>query len=139
MTINPHEYDVDELHAGPGPDGDDADGIVRSQQYGELAELEARAAGLHRPYLVELPETYLAEVRIFDWLEFLHEKAGFRGTLEAIRFYRSIGWVGADVADRLEEYVRSFDGEVAHAAALDSADHRLSLVYIARLASMEHG
>lgn len=136
MTINPREYDVDELRRGPGTDGDDPDGLVRSKQYGELAELDSRMADLHRPYLVELPETYLAEVRVFDWLEYLHEKTGFRGTLEAIRFYRSIGWLGADVEDRLEEYLRSFDGQADGAGRLESEDHRLSLVFIARLASM---
>ena len=136
MTINPRDYDVDELRRGGGAD---PDGIVQTTQYGELAELEARMDDLHRPYLLELPETYQAEIRVFDWLEYLHEKAGFRGTLEAIRFYRSLGWLGADVEDRLEEYLRSFDGASDEPVALDTGDHRLSLVCIARLASMTAG
>jgi len=142
MTINPSDYDLDELDsrrpaAFGKPNTDDADGIVRASQFRELLEREAMADEIKRPYLITLPETYGAELLVFEWLGYLHDKAGFRDALEAIRYYRSITWIGADIEDRLEEYLRSFDGEVERGAGLDVADHRMSLMFIARLAAMD--
>lgn len=136
MALDPSDYDVAELRTGPAA-GDEtgAEAIVRSKQHRELAEREAMADHLERPYLRRVPETYSAELVVFDWLEYLQSEAGFRGALEAIRLYRSLGWLAADVEEQLDEYLRSFEEDGSTPGRLGPAAHRRSLVYIARLAS----
>lgn len=155
MTMNPSDYDPDELREGnelhedeflgqpgmlgsgqAGPAG--AEDVLRSNQYRELFLLE-RATGEHdlqKPYLSELPTSYAAEIIIFEWLEFLVDQTGFRRTLDVLRYYRSIEWLTEETEDRLQEYLQSFDGGGSE-GGLDRSDHLLSLVYIARLASMD--
>ena len=155
MTMNPNDYDPNELRNagedldgaflgatgrgdtdGTGPMG--ADEVLRSNQYRELFLLE-RATGeddMEKPYLAALPQSYAAELVIFEWLEFLVDRTGFRRTLDVLRYYRSIDWLTVDTEARLREYLQSFD-EVGSDEGLDRSDHLLSLVYIARLAAME--
>lgn len=155
MTMNPNDYDPNELrNAGDDPDGvflgasgrggDDgtgpmgADEVLQSNQYRELFLLE-RATGkddLEKPYLATLPQSYAAELVIFEWLEFLVDRTGFRRTLDVLRYYRSIDWLTDDTETRLREYLQSFD-DGGSDEGLDRSDHLLSLVYIARLAAME--
>lgn len=89
-----------------------------------------------KPYLGSLPQKYAAERVIFDWLEFLVLKGGFKRTMDALRYYRTIDWITGDVEDALQDYLVGFteDGQGSH--ALDVDDHQLSLLYVARLASM---
>lgn len=135
MALDPSDYDVAELRTGRASSDDTgAEAIVRSKQYRELAERDALAECSDRPYLQRVPETYSAELLVFDWLEYLQAKAGFRGALEAIRLYHSLGWLAADVEEQLDEYLRSFEADGSTAGRLGPGDHRRSLVYIARLA-----
>lgn len=155
MTMNPNDYDPNELRdtgedpegmflggsregvsGGPGPMG--ADDVLRSNQYRELFLLE-RVSGdgdMEKPYLDSLPRTYAAELVVFEWLEFLVDKTGFRRTLDVLRYYRSIDWITDEAETHLREYLQSFDGG-GNAERLDRSDHLLSLVYIARLAAMD--
>jgi archaellum component FlaD/FlaE len=89
-----------------------------------------------KPYLGSLPQKYAAERVIFDWLEFLVLKGGFKRTMDALRYYRTIEWITPGVEDALQDYLVGFteDGQGGH--ALDVDDHQLSLLYVARLASM---
>ncbi len=89
-----------------------------------------------KPYLGSLPQKYAAERVIFDWLEFLVLKGGFKRTMDALRYYRTIEWITPDVEDALQDYLVGFteDGQGSH--DLDVDDHQLSLLYVARLASM---
>lgn len=150
--MNPRDYDIDELQGGTpgrlgrGRDSDPtggrdgplpADEIVRSNQFRELLLLESAAdEDLEKPYLTRLPESYAAELTLFEWLEFLMTKGGTRGTIEALQYYESIGWLTRDVEDLLQEYMRSIDEPEGQTDSLDRTDHALSLVYVARLASM---
>lgn len=154
--MNPNDYDPDELRgAGEPPEGVflggsgaggggsgappiRADEVLQSNQYRELFLLERTTGegGLEKPYLDSLPQSYAAEVTVFEWLEFLVDKAGFRGTMDALRYYRSIEWLTDDAESRLREYLTSFD-EGGDGADLDRSDHLLSLVYLARLAAMD--
>lgn len=93
---------------------------------------------LSKPYLGELPQKYAAERVVFDWLEFLVLKAGFKRAMEALRYYRTIDWITPAVESDLQDYLVGFSGDVEASGELDVEDHQLSLVYLARLASM-HG
>lgn len=151
--MNPSEYDLAELQGVAtggesgfafGANGHDADrpraeAALSDSQHRELLMLEAMSSDdLSKPYLERLPESYAAELVVFEWLEFLLTNAGFRRSLDALRYYRSIGWLTPDVEDELGEYLRSFEEPAPdETPGLDRSDHVLSLVYIARLAAVD--
>ncbi|WP_380675640.1 FlaD/FlaE family flagellar protein [Salinigranum sp. GCM10025319] len=89
-----------------------------------------------KPYLGEIPQKYAAERVIFDWLEFLVLKGGFKRTMNALRYYRTIDWITEDVEASLQDYLIGFSDGANDTTDLDVDDHQLSLVYVARLASM---
>ncbi|MFB6268384.1 MAG: FlaD/FlaE family flagellar protein, partial [Halobacterium sp.] len=118
-----------------------AEESIRSSQLKQLLFMHssASAENLERPYLETMPGKYAAEITLFEWLEFLLERGGVKRSLDAIDYYESIGWVGEDAAEELRDHVRGFAGpadEEDH-ADFEMTDHVLSLVFIARLASME--
>jgi len=110
---------------------------LRQNQLEQLLVHETAASGeLSKPYLTGLPDAYAAERLLFDWLEFLVLKGGFKRTMDALRYYQTVGWLTAGVEADLRDYLVGFTGEVADTDTYDVDDHHLSLVYIARLASM---
>jgi len=70
---------------------------------------------------------------VVEWLEYLTEAAGYRGTARAIDYYEEIDWVGPDVADELQEYLRGFDEADGGDDGLTIDDHTTSLEYISQL------
>ncbi|MFB6089860.1 MAG: FlaD/FlaE family flagellar protein [Halobellus sp.] len=111
---------------------------LRGNQLEQLLVHETAAAdGLSKPYLTTLPDAYAAERLVFDWLEFLVLKGGFKRTMDAIRYYHTVDWLTEDVEAELQDYLVGFSGEVTDTSEFDVDDHHLSLVYIARLASMQ--
>ncbi|WP_336037650.1 FlaD/FlaE family flagellar protein [Halobacterium yunchengense] len=155
MTLNPREYDPEELRSAAAPgDGENVRELkerltereqtgeesIRSSQLKQLLFMHSSAseADLTRPYLESMPGKYAAEITLFEWLEFLLERGGVKRSLDAIDYYEAIGWVGADAADELRDHVRGFAGpadEDDH-DDFEMTDHVLSLVFIARLSSM---
>ena len=110
---------------------------LRQNQLEQLLVHETAASGeLSKPYLTDLPDAYAAERLLFDWLEFLVLKGGFKRTMDALRYYQTVGWLTAEVEADLRDYLVGFSGEVTDTDTYDVDDHHLSLVYIARLASM---
>lgn len=172
MTINPRDYDLDELRKmarerGDGPMSPPGDGggggggggappemggvdardtggsrpsgpdDFQSGLYRELLPLESGTANLEKPYLTSLPESYAAELVIFEWLEFLLGNFGYQGANESLQYYASVGWLTDDVGTQLNEYLLGIeDPQSNHVKEGDIDDHKLSLVYIARLVSM---
>lgn len=154
MTLTPPDTDrQDGPAAAEAGDGlRDAEGLreefagtvgatqgVPKAQLKELVLLEAGTdpEDLERPYLEGLPDKYAARLTLFEWLQFALERGGTEHTLDAIEYYRDIGWVDADAADSLRDHVRVFqDGADGAGEPFDTADHLVSLVYVARLASM---
>ncbi len=160
MTINPRDYDLDELRRmarererGPG-DGRDPEEEVDPAELLE-SEGESPAAGdsfraglyrellpflggdgLEKPYLVSMPETYAAEFVIFEWLEFLLVHSGYQGADAALDYYVSVDWITEEVRSGLSEYLRGIDGGASGGGELDVDDHMLSLVYVAKLQAM---
>jgi archaellum component FlaD/FlaE len=110
---------------------------LRENQLEQLLVHETAASeGLSKPYLTSLPDAYAAERLLFDWLEFLVLKGGYKRTMDALRYYRTVEWLTAEVEAELRDYLVGFSGEVSDTDAYDVDDHHLSLVYIARLSSM---
>jgi hypothetical protein len=114
--------------------GDRLAGTGRADRLEQLL-LHQSAAG-DRPYLDGIPSGYAAESVVFDWLEFLVDRAGYRGTVDALRYYRSVGWLTERTEDRLTGYLRGFP-EPATTESLGVEDHQQSLVYVAKLSSLE--
>ncbi|WP_394327787.1 FlaD/FlaE family flagellar protein [Halogeometricum limi] len=111
---------------------------LRHNQLEQLLMHETAAAGgsLEKPYLSSVPKEYAAERVVFDWLEFLVLKGGFKRTMDALRYYLSVDWITEDVETELHDYLIGFSGNVSNTTEFDVDDHHLSLVHVARLASM---
>ena len=158
MSMNPSDYDLDELRKmarereSPKPGGETEEPDLgldsmraestgspdsfRAGLYRELLPLEA-GGDAEKPYLETLPEENSGEHLIFEWLEFLLLHAGHQGAREAIAYYESVGWITAECESELKEYMLGLDEQAASDPNdLDVDDHLLSLVYIAKLASM---
>lgn len=164
MSINPRDYDLDELRkmarergrqtdSGVGetdeadigiassttPGKDDissAPSSFRAGLYRELLPLEA-GSDATKPYLDTLPETYAGEHLIFEWLEFLLLHAGYQGAMESLDYYESVGWITENCEAELNDYLLGLEEQTnCEPNDLDIDDHLLSLVYIAKLASM---
>ncbi|MEF8783002.1 MAG: FlaD/FlaE family flagellar protein [Haloarculaceae archaeon] len=161
MSINPRDYDLDELRkmarerGGQTGDGDvnlddgevgfgtvgtgedvPAGNSFRAGLYRELLPLEA-GSDASKPYLAGLPEHYAGEHLVFEWLEFLLLHAGYQGASEALDYYEAVGWITEDVESDLNDYLLGIDDQGANDGnELDIDDHLLSLVYVAKLASM---
>jgi archaellum component FlaD/FlaE len=87
-----------------------------------------------KPYLDQMPASHAAEVTVFEWLEFLVNRGGFRGAMESLRYYHNIEWVTEAAMHDLEEYLFGFsDSESDRYGELTADDHRESLVYLAEL------
>jgi archaellum component FlaD/FlaE len=115
-----------------------ASDALRSNQLEQLF-LHQSAMGaeeMTKPYLDSLPQKYAAERVIFDWLEFLVLKGGFKRTMDALRYYRTIDWITDDVEAALQDYLVGFTDDGSGGQYMDVDDHQLSLLYVARLASM---
>jgi flagellar protein FlaE len=89
-----------------------------------------------RPHLDAVPDHYAAEIIVFDWLAYLLERGGFKGAMEAIRYYRNAGWYGEAVESQLLDYLRGLPADDGHGDSLSVADHQDSLVYLSRLAAL---
>ncbi|WP_458207002.1 FlaD/FlaE family flagellar protein [Haladaptatus sp. NG-SE-30] len=155
MTIKPADYDLRELRRmadedespldlSSGGDERTAEDLFRLGQREELMKLQTQvlASGSlpEKPYLTALPNRYGAEVIVFEWLDFLVEKAGFENTGNALSYYQDIDWLSEDAHESLRAYMFGFSEDDRFGATgpadLDTSDHVLSLVYIARLASL---
>jgi flagellar protein FlaE len=161
MSLNPRDYDLDELRKMARKRGEenglrDADFDPEDLDVGLEEDEDATAgtsyrAGLYRellpflgsdgfekPYLRGLPTTYAAEYVVFEWLEFLLMHSGYQGATDALDYYESIDWITEDVEAALADYLRGIDDETANEGnELTVDDHLLSLVYVAKLQAME--
>jgi len=164
MSINPRDYDLDELRKMarqrgersselsddgelPDPanldvgldDGDDdvlAGSSFRSGLYRELLPF-LRGDDHEKPYLSALPETYAAEFVVFEWLEFLLMHSGYQGADEALAYYESIDWITETARSDLSDYLLGIDESATNDGNdLSVDDHMLSLVYVAKLTAM---
>lgn len=90
-----------------------------------------------RPYIDSLPEGYVAEHIILDWIEFLVFESGIDRARAAFEYYDDIGWIGDGAVELLKNYADTFsDVDVEDSRPLTLDHHRVSLVYVARLVSI---
>jgi flagellar protein FlaE len=158
MTLDPKEYDFDQLRkqtgAGKEPskniekEVDEPDigwgkevpsarnGTFRNELYRELAPYEKASPDLEKPYLVELPDKPSAEHLVFEWLEYLLSAAGFKGATQALSYYEAIDWITTDAESSLGTYLVGMDERPGEFDNLDVDDHLASLLYVAKLVSM---
>ena len=164
MTINPRDYDLDELRKIARQRGERNGGLGDDEEMPDPTNLDVGLeegdedmvagnsfrAGLYRellpflsgedhekPYLDSLPETYAAEFVIFEWLEFLLMHSGYQGADEALAYYESIDWLTEEVQSDLSDYLLGIDESATNDGNdLSVDDHLLSLVYVAKLTEM---
>lgn len=149
MGVNPTEYDPAELRELAGiaepevrdrsePESPGADESIRAQQFRDLLSLRASraAAGLDRPYLRSIPSTDLGRQVLVDWLEFLVLVGGHDRARDTLEYYREIGWVSEGVERQLSRIAIELPQPV-HERSFEITDHRLSLLYVATLSSIE--
>ncbi|MFW5924219.1 MAG: FlaD/FlaE family flagellar protein [archaeon] len=156
MTINPRDSDpeerrrparedldrreVDELRSRIAAETGTKTTPMNADEVKELLLLESGAdpGDLERPYLTAIPDNYAGRLTLFEWLDFALRRAGVGRTLEALDYYENVGWISEDIAVSLRDHVRAFQ-DVARSETtteFETADHVVSLVYVARLASM---
>lgn len=116
----------------------DAGASFRAELYRELLPLEA-GRDAAKPYLADPPETYAGEQLVFEWLEFLLQHSGYKGAVETLEYYESIGWLSERAASTLQDYLLGLEEPAARreSSGLDTDDHLLSLVYVAKLAAAQ--
>ena len=102
-----------------------------TEQSSETAD-EAAESDDAKPYLTELPDGFLADLIVVEWLEFLVAEVGVRATSEAIHYYERIDWIDEDVADQLQAYLKGFE-EGGESATLTIDHHTKSLRYVSQL------
>jgi archaellum component FlaD/FlaE len=91
--------------------------------------------------LAELPETYAADVVIFEWLTALVRTGGTAATLRAISYYDEIGWIDEEVRAHLEDVLSGPDLDVhvdpeTPPEELTAEDHAESYTYIMKLSEI---
>ena len=146
--LDPTAYDVDELRRaarGLGPDpeqGTETEGMHSAPGRAAAAEellLAAADGRAERPYLPALPAGFGAETQAEEFCSFLLERAGFAAAYRALVHYEETGWLGRSAREALETRLTGLaDGTDPRPAGgrLTAADHRVSLVYVARLATV---
>lgn len=149
--LDPTAYDVDELRRaarGLGPDPErgaeteethSAPGRAAAAEELLLAAADGRA---ERPYLPALPAGFAAETQTEEFCSFLLERAGFAAAYRSLAHYEETGWIGRSAREALETRLTGLaDGTDPRPAGgrLTAEDHRVSLVYVARLATMDGG
>jgi len=164
MTINPRDYDLNELRKMARQRGERNGGLTEDEDIPDPSNLDmgletgeeemlagsSFRSGLYRellpflsgdseekPYLEALPQTYAAEFVVFEWLEFLLMHSGYQGADEALAYYESIDWITEETRSELSDYLLGIDESATNDDNdLSVDDHMLSLVYIAKLTAM---
>lgn len=117
-----------------GPLGDLGAAADRPELYREL--LPFLHDETEKPYLDALPETYAAELVVFEWLEYLSANAGYHGAVDALDYYASLDWITDDVRAALSDYLLGVAESQTGEGDLDVDEHLASLVYVAKLTAM---
>lgn len=154
MSLDPIDYDVAELRELARRRGDRyvEDGFLWPEPsegfppIDELAEFDRPQTwtGSHeerqKPYLDEVPDSRAASSLVDRWVERLVETAGFDGAVDALAYYRSMGWITDGVEADLQDYLLAAGNHPGGSLDdLDRDDHVDSLARIIALAQMGGG
>jgi len=150
MTVNPREYDaaelrelagaesVDDSTGGPTQQKPKPDESIRDRQFRNLLALQSerqRLDQLSRPFLSAIPESDVGTSVCEEWLDFLVHVGGRERAKRAFSYYRQLKWITPHAEADLRTRVEGF-AEPTHDRSLTAGDHRLSLLYVATLASL---
>lgn len=110
--------------------------------------LAGSARGSAKPYLDHVPDGYIGDVLVMEWLRYLVEASDPVDARRALEYYVAIEWIDAATADSLIAFLRGFgsvdDGDEEDTEAderpvgprsLTMRHHTQSLRYICHLAS----
>jgi len=150
MTVNPREYDAAELRELAGAESVDEsagrpaqqrpkpDESVRDKQFRNLLALQSERQQLDqltRPFLSTVPDSTVGTDVSEEWLDFLVHVGGHERARRALSYYRQLKWITPAAETELRPLVEQFP-EPTHDRSLAAGDHRLSLLYVATLASL---
>ncbi|ERH10927.1 MAG: putative archaeal flagellar protein D/E [halophilic archaeon J07HX64] len=145
MELNPRDYDIQELREAAGADPShrelssmtDVDPAAFESPEAQLAfNILSGDGPTSRPYLSGAPDGHLAELLVLQWLEYLVARTGVHGTLKTLDYYRDLGWIDEDAERQLRTYLSALDGPRSDPPGLTADDHRTSLCFVERLASL---
>lgn len=145
MELDPRDYDLRELRAAAGTETTHRD--LSSMTDVDPAAFESPEAKLafevlsgdgpsSRPYLSGVPEGHLAELLVLQWLEYLVARGGVQGALKTLRYYRDLEWVDEAAETQLRVYLSALEEPRGNPPGLTAEDHRVSLTFVERLASL---
>lgn len=151
MSLDPITYDVVELRELSRRRGDryvedeflwpePSEGFPPLDDLAEFGHPN-RWTGSHeerqKPYLDAIPESRAAASLVDRWVERLVETAGFDGAVEALAYYRSMGWITETIESELQDYLLAAGHHPGGSlAALDRSVHVDSLARVIALAQM---
>jgi flagellar protein FlaE len=84
-----------------------------------------------KPYIESLPENVSTEVMTVEWLEYLVDEVGIRGTVRALDYYETIGWLTEEAVEELDEYLAAFEDPDQEDLSIEH--HLRSLDYVEEL------
>lgn len=119
------------------PDGDDGEPADAPVDQPSSSDRQPPA---DEPYLADLPEGFGAELLVMEWLEFLVGESSMAGAMRALQYYRTVDWIGDDVARNLQSVLSGMTPTRDLAATdgglpteLSVEHHSRSLEYVSRL------
>ncbi len=126
----------DQEGAGEGATADERGGDAD----GEFRFVDPRTlVSPSKPYLDALPDEYVGDLLVMEWLEYLVDHSDPTDAVRAVRYYEAVEWIDGGVADRLEAFLAGF-GEIDRnktdlggTERLTLAHHTRSLKYITQL------
>jgi Putative archaeal flagellar protein D/E len=74
----------------------------------EYASPDHLSTAREKPYLSTLPNDYLGDLVVMEWLEFLVKRSTVTDAARAINYYERIDWVDPAVADHLRSFLSGF-------------------------------
>lgn len=128
--------ELDESGAGeddPADENDPADEF----EYSEPIDPESGSDGT-QPYLSTLPSSYVVDLVVMEWLDYLVAEFDAANAAQAITYYGRINWISDSVEERLMNFLQGFadvdtDAIAGGPVEMDIDDHIRSLTFISKL------
>lgn len=103
-------------------------------QFAEQTLSDAPSA--EKPYLRGLPDGYVADLLVLEWLEYLVDAADQSEAERAIDYYEAVNWIDETATEGLRAFIDGFDATTDEDAdRLTISHHTQSLRYICQLSS----
>lgn len=107
----------------------------RQDLQGEHSRRSTRLGDSELIPLDQLPNSVAGQMEVLDWLENLLSICSHEEALDALTYYRSIGWLSTESYEQLRDVLEGLDAAgPADPEPLGIDDHRESLRHIAALA-----